>query len=240
MAINRLKDSILQTAKRFFRKAGYTILKGDIRGSVRENAAGTAPPAHLVANARVCADRYAVLQKLPRGGTAVEVGVAYGDFSRYILEILKPDHFIAIDIFGIVPGDEPWGRRHLEDNRCTHYDYYTAQFRKYIQEGRMTVQKGLSWEMIAALPDHSIDYMYVDADHSYASVAKEARALSSKMKPDGIVQFNDYSHFDQDALLAYGVPKAVHEFMIRENYEMLYFCLHPHGFYDVVLKKVPA
>ena len=238
MATNKLKDSILQATKKLFLRAGYTVLKGDTRQSIRDNAAEALPPAHLLANAAICADRYEVLHKLPVGGTAVEVGVAYGDFTRHILAVLKPDNFIAIDNFSIVPDDEPWGRRHLKDNQCSHYDYYTDQFREYIREGRMTVKKGLSWEMIAALPDHSIDYMYVDADHSYTSVSKEALALASRMKPGGIVQFNDYTHFDQDAFVAYGVPKAVHEFMIRENYEMLYLCLHPHGFYDVVLKKI--
>jgi len=79
----------------------------------------------------------------------------------------------------------------------------------------------------------------VDADHSYASVAKEIDALRSKMKSQGIVQFNDYTYFNHDAMEAYGVPRGVHEFMIAENYEMLYLCLHPQGFYDVVLRRLP-
>src|SRR5580658_4433283 len=123
MATNNLKDGIIQIAKQFFLRAGYTVLKGNVRQSIRESGADAAPPAHLLANARVCADRYQVLHQLPVGGTAVEVGVAYGDFTRHILDVLKPDHFIAIDIFGIVPDDEPWGRQHLKDNHCSHYDY---------------------------------------------------------------------------------------------------------------------
>jgi hypothetical protein len=239
MASKRFKDVLLPIIKKFFLQAGYTVLRGDVRRSIRDNAAGPAGlPAHLLQNARVCADRYAVLEKLPKGGTAVEVGVAYGDFSRSILEALQPDTFIAIDNFGIRPEDEPWGRQLLKDNGCSHYDYYTGIFREPIQAGRMIVKKGLSWEMLEQLPDQSVDYMYVDADHSYSSVAKEVIALRSKIKPGGIVQFNDYTHFDHDAMVAYGVPRAVHEFMERENYEMLWLCLHPQGFYDVVLRKI--
>ena len=239
MAIKRWNDSLLSVIKKLFLRAGYTVLRGDVRQSIRENAAGPESlPPRLLQNARVCANRYEILQKLPKGGTVVEVGVAYGDYSRLIMEIVNPDTFIAIDTFGIRPEDEPWGRQILKDNGCSHYDYYTGKFREPIQTGRMIVRKGLSWEMLEQLPDQSVDYIYVDADHSYASVAKEIDALRSKIKPGGIVQFNDYTYFDHDAMVAYGVPRAVHEFMERENYEMLWLCLHPQGFYDVVLRKM--
>ena len=239
MASKRLKDYLLPTIKKLFLRAGYTVLRGDIRGSVRDNAGGPAGlPPQLLRNARVCTDRYEVLQQLPKGGTVVEVGVAYGDFSQSIMEVVNPDIFIAIDTFQIRPEDEPWGRKILKDNGCSHYDYYTGKFREAIQAGRMIVKQGLSWEVLEQLPDQSVDYLYVDADHSYASVAKETMALRSKIKPGGIVQFNDYTYFDHDAMVAYGVPRAVHEFMERENYEMLWLCLHPRGFYDVVLRKM--
>jgi hypothetical protein len=229
---------LLRAIKQFSLRAGYTILRGDIRRRISENALQVELPAHLLTNSRLCANRYEVLKKLPCGGTAVEVGVAYGDFTRHILEILKPDLFIGIDTFGITAGDEPWGRQTLKDQQCSHYDYYNSQFREYIKEGKMILKKGLSWEMLKQLPDDSIDYIYVDADHSYESVSKEIYVLKSKMKTQGIIQFNDYTYFDQNALLPYGVPKAVHEFMIQENYEMLYLCLHPQGFYDVVVRKL--
>jgi hypothetical protein len=237
----RLKGFLLRASKQLSLKAGYTVLRGDVRRSIRENVDGDElPPAHLVKNARVAANRVDVLQALPRGGTAVEVGVAYGDFTRHILDVIRPDHFIAIDTFGIQPEDEPWGRQLLKEQQCTHYDYYTRKFSPYIQEGKMTIKKGLSWEMLDQLPDQSVDYIYIDADHSYASVAREIGALKPKMKPQGIVHFNDYTYFDSDAMTAYGVPRAVHELMHRDGYEMLYLCLHPRGFYDVVVRKAPG
>ena len=228
---------IVDALKSLLKKAGFTVLRGDVRQDIIDNASSRGAPLHLLQNARVCADRYEVLKLLPKGGTAVEVGVAYGDFTIQILEQLRPDHFFAIDTFGIRAGDEPWGRKELEEQNCTHFEYYRKKFRTWIDQGTMTCRQGLSWELLAQMPDHSIDYLYVDADHSYASVRKEIDAFKSKIREGGLVQFNDYTYFDQNALVPYGVPKAVHEFMEEENFEMLYLCLHPQGFYDVVVRK---
>ena len=92
--------------------------------------------------------------------------------------------------------------------------------------------------MLAQLPDRSVDYAYVDADHSYDSVRRDCAALKQKMKPGGILQFNDYTCFNQRGLVPCGVPRAVHEFMIENDYEMLYLCLQLRGYHDVVVRKL--
>jgi hypothetical protein len=224
--------------KKIFLKAGFTVLRGDIRKKIHHNAGCPSLPSHLLKNSQVAASRNSVLQQFPPGGTVVEVGVAYGGFTEILLDELKPDRFIAIDTFAISHGDEPWGQTTLKDNNISHFNYYCQRFQEQIASGKMETRQGLSWEMLAQLPDQSVDYMYVDADHSYESVKKDINALKNKMKSGGIIQFNDYSFFDQNALLPYGVPRAVNEFMIENNFEMLFFCLHPEGFYDVVVRKV--
>jgi hypothetical protein len=95
----------------------------------------------------------------------------------------------------------------------------------------------LSWEMLEKLPDKSIDYLYLDAGHSYEEVVKDIDQVKKKIKDTGIIQFNDYTLFDAFAFTPYGVPKAVHEFMIAENYELLFLCLHRQFFCDVVVRK---
>lgn len=223
--------------KQLFLKAGFTVLKGDIRKSVQSQPYSLVLPSYLLQNSRVAASRADVLKTLPKGGTVVEVGVGYGDFTRMLLEELLPDRFIAIDSFEIASGDEPWGRTTLADKNISHQQHYRELFIDHINSGRMELRKGLSWDMLAELPDESIDYIYVDADHSYDAVVKDIQALTPKMKKNGIIQFNDYTRFDQYALMPYGVPNAVHEFMIANDYEMLWLCLHPMGFYDVVVRK---
>ena len=117
------------------------------------------------------------------------------------------------------------------------YLFQSHLLQKQIEKGQVEVYPGLSWEMLAKLPDKSIDYLYLDAGHSYEEVVKDIEQVSKKIKETGIIQFNDYTLFDCFAFIPYGVPKAVHEFMLKENYELLFLCLHRQFFCDVVVRK---
>jgi hypothetical protein len=226
---------IKRVIKQWLSKQGYTIIK-----TTPEEVESMIPPhlpANLFENSRVCTSREDVLQRLPKSGVVVEVGVAYGHFSALLLECLDPQKFIAIDTFAFTPGNEPWKQTQLQDSNLSHRDYYKKKFQKEIESGQLEIHAGLSWEMLEKLPDKSIDYLYLDAGHSYEEVIKDIGQVKKKIKDTGIIQFNDYTLFDAFAFTPYGVPKAVHEFMIAENYELLFLCLHRQFFCDVVVRK---
>jgi hypothetical protein len=226
---------IKQAIKKWLSGRGYTIIK-----TTPEEVIKMMPeqlPAHLFENSRVCNSREHVLQMLPKGGVIAEVGVAYGNFSALLLEWLAPQKFIAIDSFAFTAGDEPWKQTILKESNLSHVNYYEKRFGREIKNGVVEIHKGLSWEMLEKLPDKSLDYLYLDAGHSYDEVKKDISQAKKKIKDTGIIQFNDYTLFDAFAFIPYGVPKAVHEFMLAENYEMLFLCLHQQFFCDVVVRK---
>ena len=226
---------IKQAIKRWLSGMGYTIIK--TTPEAVEKMIPTQLPANLFENSRVSNSREGVLQLLPKAGVIAEVGVAYGNFSALLLEWLTPQKFIAIDTFAFTAGCEPWKQTILRDNGLSHRDYYEKRFQKEIESKLLEVHKGLSWEMLAELPDKSLDYLYLDAGHSYEEMVKDIEQVKKKIKDTGIIQFNDYVLFDAFAFIPYGVPKAVHEFMIAENYELLFLCLHQQFFCDVVVRK---
>ncbi len=226
---------ITQAVKNWLSKKGYTIIK--TRPEDVEEMIPPELPAHLVENSRVYSSREAVLRSLPKGGTIAEVGVGYGYFSALLLEQLQPVKFFAIDSFAITAGDEPWKQTALRDSGLSHLAYYKKRFEEEIKKGQLEIRAGLSWDMLRELPDRSLDYVYLDAGHSYDEVVKDIEQVKKKIKDSGIVQFNDYTLFDTFAFVPYGVPRAVHEFMIAENYELLSLCLHRQFFCDVVVKK---
>ena len=130
--------------KKLCLKAGYTVLQGDIRKAIRDQADSALLPERLIEHAKVLSTRSAALKTLGRGGTVVEVGVAFGDFIEELLTALQPDTFIAIDTFGIGADDEAFGGHRLRAAGRSHHDYYANRFRAQISSGKLQVKKGLS------------------------------------------------------------------------------------------------
>ena len=65
--------------------------------------------------------------------------------------------------------------------------------------------KGCSWEAAAQFEDDSVDFVFIDADHTYDSVKKDIEAWLPKVKKGGCISGHDYAPH------APGVIKAVQE-----------------------------
>ena len=171
----------------------------------------------------------------------MEVGVGMGDFSAVILSLCAPREFVAVDTFSLHLIPAFWGKSAAERfGKRTHRQLYEARFEQEIASGRVRVVEADSLAAIAGLADASIDLMYLDADHRYETVAAELSAALPKMKPEGWIVLNDYILTDvAGAHEPYGIPAAAHEFMIRENWEMIYLALDPHMYCDIVLRRAP-
>lgn len=90
--------------------------------------------------------------------------------------------------------------------------------RELINHVRVT--QGISWEYAKEFEDGSIDFVFIDADHSYKSVKKDILAWLPKVKKGGIIAGHDYEHetYDEQYINEdghgdrhHGVIKAVNE-----------------------------
>jgi tetratricopeptide (TPR) repeat protein len=194
-------------------------------------------PAH-VAGARVYANRRAMIVglDLPRHGLLVEVGVARGDFSDFLISLNDPIKFVAIDLFEMEQQPEHWGIKQevLFDN-MTHVDFYKRRFA--LLGDRIDVKRGWSHEKMAEIPDGVCDLIYIDADHGYENVIREAEMALRKIKPDGTIVFNDYTSYDPYLRIPYGVVKTVNEIIVRENLRVIGFALEPGMFCDIAVRR---
>ena len=196
-------------------------------------------PSQLVTGAIVLPDRDALLPLLPKGAVICEVGVGLGWFSRAMIDVCAPRHFIGIDNFRLHEMREFWGHppSHWFGAK-THADWYRDTFAVEIQSGHMTVIEAESDAGLSQLDDASVDIFYIDGDHTYDAVRRDLAAAIRKIRPDGFLVINDYVLVDQlGARAPYGVIYAVHEFMIEHNWALRFFALQTNMYCDVVLRS---
>jgi hypothetical protein len=193
-------------------------------------------PSELLKNCRVLPSRYDLLSYLPKQKVIAEIGVAFGDFSENLIRYCEPSLFLAIDTFILHTLVELWGKSPRETfGDLTHLQFFQNRFSALIEQQALRVLEGDSSSRIEMLDDHSVDIFYVDGDHSYDGVWRDLTAITKKIRRGGLIIMNDYIMRDQ--YHPYGVVQATNEFMTRENWEMLYFCLEPNMFCDVVLAQ---
>ena len=188
-------------------------------------------------NSILLANRNEGIKRLPKGGKVAEVGVAYGDFTDILLKELNPDHFYAIDYFNKDnPYIQMWGRQELVESGLTHEEWYRNKYRSLIDEGKMTVCSGLSWQCLSEFEDDFFDFVYVDACHDYESILKDTEIVIKKTKHNGIIQFNDYTVADVIGKDYYGVIPVVNKMIKDTNSQVLFYCLSTLGYSDVTVR----
>lgn len=219
-------------AKKIIQKLGYNVTKHKQIQVLR----GLDLPIKVMPNCKLLPNRDAALALLPKGGIVAEVGVAYGDFSRKIIDTIHPEKFYAVDSYGLGPGDDLWGTQILTSSKMRHEEFIKNKFKNEIEQKIFIIKKGFSWDVLETFEDNYFDYVYLDAGHDYDSVKKDVTVLYKKLKNNGIIQFNDYCLFDWIENVPLGIIRAVDELLVNSNHEILYYCLQKEGFHDIVVK----
>jgi predicted O-methyltransferase YrrM len=146
-------------------------------------------------------DRISVLEMAaaenPRG-VAVEVGVAGGHFTKQILATWPTcSRLYAVDCWGAFEGN------HLSnDQQEQRFQEVTRDFSKH---KNVTIVRKYSHVAAADIPNGSVDFIYIDADHSHAAALRDLQSWFPKLKKKGIMAGHDYYN-------GCGVKSAVDEF----------------------------
>ncbi|MBR0653707.1 class I SAM-dependent methyltransferase [Plastoroseomonas arctica] len=178
----------------------------------RRGQASPPIPPELLRDCRVVASRQALVESLPREACVLEVGTDRGDFANFILQRCAPRELHIVDV----------------DLSRIRADVAS--------DPRVTLHQGLSHERIAAFPDAHFDWIYIDADHSYDGVARDAAAAAAKLRPGGALVFNDFAHADP-FLGAYGVHRAAVEFAVNHRWPLTHMAYEGAGLYDLALRR---
>lgn len=188
-------------------------------------------------NPRLFAHRNDLISSLRpgAGGVIAEIGVAHGDFSEYLLDELRPQEFVAFDLFNMeewLPTRQ-WSIERL--NNMTHLEFYRQRFNS--RGAQVKVEVGMSYLRLAAYKDRYFDLIYIDGDHSYDGVKKDLEMANAKLSDNGIMVLNDYKMFDHYYYVPYGVAQAVNEFIVGNNWKVCGFALHREMYCDIAIRR---
>lgn len=149
---------------------------------------------------------------VPKGGVYAEIGVFEGEFSTFLLDSLNPSKLYMIDLFmgGGWSGDQDGNNAKGLDLNAS----FIALNQRYLGDDRVEIQRGDSKDLLADLPDNTLDMIYIDGDHEYAGCKSDLELAFRKCKSGGWICGHDYEMNMEKARTKYvfGVKRAVDEF----------------------------
>ena len=131
-----------------------------------------------------------------------EIGVYVGYYSRVLLDIIPNLNLLCVDSW------EPKTRRERA---------YQLALEILSRYPNATVVRGKSVDVAKTVEDETLDFVFIDADHSYLSVKDDLEAWVPKVRKGGIVSGHDYFEPQSGNL---GVIQAVDEYVKDHQYKL--------------------
>jgi hypothetical protein len=164
----------------------------------------------------------------------IQVGAYRGHASKWLMEnVLTHPTSTLTDIDCWIDGYQPTVNETDKSVNLIERAYH-LRIKPYKEQ--IHVIKGFSNNVANTLANYSYDFVYIDGDHLASSVFVDANTYASKLKPNGILAFDDYLWYDgqKHPLLT---PKiAIDEFLniFGNNFNLLsinsqvWLKLNPH------------
>ena len=165
-----------------------------------------------ISNLKTKLNRLEILKELKKNSICAELGVAYGEFSDQILEIVKPKLLVLVDSY-------PNKGNFVDEGNL---EYLKKKYQKKVEEKEIKIIHNDSIKTASMFEENFFDWIYIDTTHSYQQTLGELRAWKNKIKSDGYILGHDYVMGNWIDDVKYGVQEAVHQFCVEENWEIIY------------------
>ena len=143
--------------------------------------------------------------------TGAEIGVFNGEFLRGLRRERNDIKLYLIDPY------KEYIDNSITDSQSVH-DHRYNMVKDAISGCNAELIRESSREAISRFEDKSLDFVYIDANHSYEEVLFDINNWSKKVKDGGIIAGHDYDLCHKDVI------RGVDEFFIQEKYEFLVIC----------------
>jgi len=136
--------------------------------------------------------RWHVIEVIATGRSykrGAELGVAAGRFTAHLLQQIPDLHMIAVDLWAPTPDRFQCSGNYDSWPHEEHYRKYVARTEPYAD--RVKTLRMSSVDAAALVKDGSLDFVFIDADHSYEAVKADIAAWSPKVREGGLIAGHD-------------------------------------------------
>ena len=137
-------------------------------------------------------DLWGQLLKMTNAREMVEIGVWKGDFAKQILKQCDfIERYYMIDPWANLPD---WNKPFNVAQEVFEDVYAEAIQKPAFATQKIVVLRGRTREVIDQIPDQSLDFSYIDGDHTLRGITIDLIKILPKMKEHGLVGGDDFTN----------------------------------------------
>ncbi|HEX3599578.1 MAG TPA: class I SAM-dependent methyltransferase [Lacipirellulaceae bacterium] len=145
-----------------------------------------------LANAKSRFELWSQMLKAARVQTMLEVGVWKGEYAQYILERCDSiQRYYMIDPWATLPD---WNKPYNVAPKAFDEVYQEAMKRTDFAASKRIILKGRTKEVIDEIDDGSLDFAYIDGDHTLRGITIDLIKVLPKIKEGGLIGGDDFTN----------------------------------------------
>lgn len=152
-----------------------------------------------------------LLNQLNLSNTGVEVGAWRGYYSERLLNTWNGEKLYLVDIWKHQKSGYYNTLNASDTEHENNYKLTLQSIQKF--SGRCEIIRKFSVEAAEMFEDGSLDFVYIDANHTYEAVIEDLNAWYPKVKCGGIVAGHDFL----EGGIPFGVKRAVTDFIANKK-----------------------
>ena len=122
-----------------------------------------------------------------------EIGVAGGKFTTYLCSVMPTMKMVAVDLWQVLPDrDEPGSETYETWQLDRMYTVFKDHCDKFFPD-RVAIKRTSTIDAAKEVADGSLDFAFIDADHSYSGASGDIAAWGPKIRQGGMLCGHDYN-----------------------------------------------